>query len=293
MQNIKGIQDQQEDVLAIAVRKPALVTRFANVLGGVDKTNQFMASLLSAYNTNRSLQKCDVLKIIACAMTAASLNLDINPNLGFAFIVPYKKNGESVPQFQIGWKGIIQLAMRTRQYRTMNVTEVYADEFDSYDPFKGELKYHNVKGGDRDNDRMENIVGYAFYFELISGYSKMAYMSREKVAAHAKRHSKAYQSDLKNNSHDSLWSTDEGFDAMAKKTITKLTLNKWGVLSTQMITAFKADQGLIDIEDIDDGGNLRKVDYIDRADGKAEITADAEQKEAEQTEPSEDGGVSF
>lgn len=285
MQNIKAVQERQEDMITLAVRKPALITRFAGVLGGYDKANQFLASLVSAVNGNTSLQRCDVLKLIGCAMQAASLNLDINPNLGFASIVPYKnKDGEQIPQFQIGWKGFVQLAMRTGKYRTMNVTEVYKDEFDSFDPFKGELRYHNVTDGDRDNDRRENIVGYAFYFELVSGYSKMAYMSKESITAHAKRHSKAYRNDLKNDSHDSLWSTEEGFDAMAKKTITKLTLSKWGVLSTQMIVATKTDQGTMNINDFDDGGNARKVDYIDNNDKPetAEPKAKAKQIEASQ-----------
>ena len=276
MQNIKAVQQQKEDVLAVAVRKPALITRFANVLGGTDKANQFLASLINAVNNNSNLQKCDVLKLIGCAMTAASLNLDINPNLGFSFVVPYKdKSGNQIPQFQIGWKGIIQLAMRTGSYRTMNVTEVYADEFESYDPFKGELKYHTVTNGDRDNDRSEKIVGYAFYFELISGYSKMAYMSKEKAFAHAKHYSRAYQSDIKNGTQQSPWTTM--FDEMAKKTITKLTLSKWGVLSTQMITAFKADQAAMNIEDIDDSGIIGKADYIDKTD-KPELPENTTEK---------------
>ncbi|MGP1507254.1 MAG: recombinase RecT [Sphaerochaeta sp.] len=217
------------------------------------------------------LSQCDPTKILGCAMIAASLNLDINPNLGFASIVPYKKDGRQIPQFQMGWKGYVQLGQRTGQYKTMNVTEVYKDEFDSYDPFKGELVYHKVTGGDRDNDRSENVAGYVFYFELISGFSKMAYMSREKAEAHARRFSKAYQYDISKGAQSSTWSTM--FDAMAMKTITKLTLSKWGVLSTQMLMANNADQST---SSLDDEGNVSGFEYVDN--DNAEVIPGNEQE---------------
>ena len=256
-------QQAQQITVRTLAKSPKIVSRFSEVLGNQDKANQFLASLISAVNGSKNLMACNPENVIGCAMVAASLNLDINANLGFASIVPYKDNrtGNQIPQFQIGWKGIVQLAIRTSQYRTMQVTEVYADEFDSYDPFKGDLKYHAVANGDRANSRTENIVGYAFYFELVSGFSKMTYMSKEAAKAHAQRFSKAYQADLKYGSQSSPWSTM--FDEMAKKTIVKNTLSKWGILSTQLIMAQRADQSTTEMKD---DGILGEFEYIDNND---------------------------
>ena len=265
------------------VKKPTMVNRFADVLGGQEKANQFLASLTSAVNGSTNLQKCSPMQTIGCAMIAASLNLDINPNLGFASIVPYKdgKSGKYIPQFQMGWKGFVQLAMRTGQYKTMNVTEVYEDEYDGYDPFKGELRFHIVSDGDRSNGRTDKIVGYCFYFELVTGFSKMTYMSKEDARNHAKRFSKAYQSDLKYGTTNSPWSTL--FDAMAEKTIVKNTLSKWGILSTQMGLAQSADMA-----SVTDGDTY---DYLDEGDIVIEQTEEPNveepTKEEPQTEPSQ------
>ncbi len=296
MQNLEVVAEQKRQkaiTVSTIAKSPKMVSRFADVLGGTDKANQFLASLISAVNGNSNLMKCDPSKVMACAMVSASLNLDVNPNLGLASIVPYKRkykdeNGqwheEQVPQFQIGWKGFVQLAMRSGQYRTMNVTEVYADEFDGYDPFKGELQYHLVNGGDRDNDRKQNVVGYAFYFELTSGYSKMAYMSKEKAKAHALRYSRAYQNDLKYKTTSSPWSTM--FDEMACKTVVKLNISKWGVLSTQLAKASMADQSTTDM---DEDGNVDEFEYIDNSDPSEIVDAKAEKVEkTPQIPPTED-----
>ena len=255
MQNMTAVEKRREiSTVNELAKKPNMVKRFADVLGSTDKANQFLASLISATNGSSLLSKCDPTKVIGCAMVAASLNLDINPNLGLASIVPYKNGNEIVPQFQMGWKGFVQLAMRSGQYRTMNVTEVYEDEFDAFDPFKGELKYHIVNGGDRDNSREDKIVGYAFYFELTTGYSKMTYMSKEKIEAHALRYSKAYQYDVKNGKTTSPWSTQK--KEMAMKTVVKLVLSKFGILSTQMQTARFADESAVSA----DGESFEYID---------------------------------
>ena len=258
------------------VKKTTMVQRFADVLGGQDKANQFLASLTSAVNGNSSLRKCNPMKVIECAMVAASLNLDVNPNLGFASIVPYKdgKSGNYIPQFQMGWKGFVQLAIRTRMYETMQVNEVYADEFDSYDPFRGELKFHIVENGDRANGRTDKIVGYSFFFRLVDGFSKMSYMSKEEARNHAKRYSKAYQSDIKNGTSSSPWSTL--FDAMAEKTIVKNTLSKWGILSTQFAMAQKADMATI----ADDNS----FDYLDEGEPIIEQTEEPKKEEPPKAE---------
>ena len=141
-----------------------------------------------------------------------------------------------------------------------------------------------MSGGDRDNDRKQNVVGYAFYFELTSGYSKMAYMSKEKARAHALRYSRAYQNDLKYKTTSSPWSTM--FDEMACKTVVKLNISKWGVLSTQLAKASMADQSTTDM---DEDGNVDEFEYIDNSDSTEIVDAKAEKvEETPQTPPTED-----
>ena len=297
-QRLPQTQKQSESAVSVKTlaKRPDYVARFADVLGSQDKANQFLASVISAVNGNTNLQKCNPTDVLSCALIAASLNLDVNPNLGFASIVPYKKNWKDergqwrelqIPQFQMGWKGFVQLAMRTGKYRTMNVTEVYRDEFDGFDPFKGELKYHIVSNGDRDNGKVENIVGYAFYFELVSGYSKMSYMSKEEARAHALRFSKAYQYDIENKKTTSPWSTS--FDAMAEKTVVKNTLSKWGILSTQLITAAQADQASVKPST---SGDIGEFDYVDN-DSIKEVEAEAPARVEKAPAPAAEGPESF
>jgi len=228
------------------IKSPAIVKRFEDVIG--KKAPQFLASVLSAVNGNPMLANADPNSVMASAMVAASLDLDINPSLGFSAIVPYhdNKSGKTLGQFQIMTKGLVQLALRSGQYKNMNVTEIYKDEFKGVDIISGETFIDPVADGDRAHGRDSNICGYVAFFELINGFRKTCYWSIEEIRNHGKKFSKSFDK--------GPWSTN--FPAMASKTVLKNTLSKWGVLSTQMQIAVSVDQGVK--RDMDS-----EIEYID------------------------------
>lgn len=220
-------------------RSPKMIARFQEVLGA--KAPQFLASVISSVNSNPQLMKADPSSVMASAMVAATLNLDVVPGLGFAALVPYYdgKTGRNVCQFQVMTKGFVQLGLRTGQYTAMNVTEIYADEFKGYDPLTGDVKLEYVKDGDRDNEAADKIVGYASYFRLVNGYEHTEYWTVQRIMKHALRFSKSFA-----KYQNGLWKDD--FNSMAKKTVLKNCLSKWGPLSVEMQKAMVDDQKVYD-----------------------------------------------
>lgn len=186
--------------------------RFEEILD--KRAPQFMASIVNLVNSDANLQQCQPVSVIqACAM-AATMNLPIDKNLGYAWIVPYKNKAT----FQIGYKGYIQLALRSGQYRAINVIDVHEGELIEWNPLTEEFKI------DFKQKISEAVIGYAGYFELLNGFRKAVYWSKEEIQAHRKRFSKTKSG--------GVWDTD--FDAMARKTIIRNMLSKWGVLSIDM-----------------------------------------------------------
>lgn len=207
--------------------KETVKGQFDKVLG--KKAPGFVSSLISAFSQNKALQQCDPMSVISAAMIAASLDLPITPGLGFAHIVPYK----GVAQFQLGWKGYVQLGMRSAQYRTMHAAPVHEGQLVDENEFTGEMMFRKERASDK-------ITGYVFYFKLLNGFEKYVYMSRENCELHAKRYSQSYKKNY------GTWVDD--FDAMALKTVVKQGLSKWGVLSVEMQKAIEVDQGVIEGE---------------------------------------------
>lgn len=193
---------------------------FRNVLE--ENAGAFMASILELYQSDTALQECDPNKIILEALKAATLKLPINKQLGFAYIIPYK----GVPQFQLGYKGYIQLAQRSGQYRYINADVVYEGEQVTYDRITGML----MITGEATSD---TPTGYFAYFQLLNGFEKCVYWSREKVEAHAKRYSRSW------SRQNSPWHTN--FDAMALKTVIRNIISKYGVMSVEFANAVAED----------------------------------------------------
>lgn len=227
--------------------------RFQEVLG--NKAPQFMASIINVVSASDQLRKCDANSIMAAAFIAASFDLPIDSNLGFAALVPYDKkvkdkNGNwskiKLAQFQMMYKGFIQLAIRTGEYEKMNCSAVYEDELRSYNPITGECEFVTDFSSctQRNNGEKDKIAGYYAWFRLRSGFTKELYMSKGEVLNHAKTYSQSYRYDLNDNKQSSKWTTD--FDAMAKKTVIKLLLSKWGILSVEMQKAITDDQKTFD-----------------------------------------------
>lgn len=223
------------------------------VLG--NKTDRFIASLTSAVTNNPDLQTCDKQTLVNAALLGNSLNLSPSQQLGHFYLVPFKdrNNGRVVAQFQLGYKGYIQLAMRSGQYKDLDVIEVKQGELVNYSRFKGIAEFNEIENFEE--RAKAPTVGYYAYFELLNGFRKQIYWSREQMQIHAETYSQGYRADLKKNTKYTFWSKD--FDGMAKKTMLRQLLSKWGMLSIDMQNAYTSDMGQIN----DDGS----VTYIDNS----------------------------
>ena len=215
------------------------------------KAQGFATSVLSVVNNNKLLQNSDPASVYSSAMVAASLDLPINPNLGFAAIVPYGR----VSQFQIMTRGLIQLAIRSGQYERITNAVVHKGELVKFDPFRDEYVF------DAEKRESDEIIGYMSYFRTIGGFEKYFYMTKDEVLAHGKRYSKSFNS--------GPWKDNQ--EAMCLKTVTKLLLSKFGILSIEMQRAIKFDQGVVkgdftqmeSFDEIDEA----EVEYIDNPNG--------------------------
>ncbi|MEN2765803.1 recombinase RecT [Ornithinibacillus xuwenensis] len=197
---------------------PTMKKKFEDVLD--KKAPQFMSSLLNLYSNDSYLQKTEPMSVVTSALVAATLDLPVDKNLGYAWIVPYSGKAS----FQLGYKGYIQLALRTGQYKNINVIEVYEGELKKWNRLTEEIELDFEA---RDSDK---VIGYTGYFELVNGFRKTVYWSKEEVEKHKKRFSKS----------DFGWKND--WDAMAKKTVIRNMLNKWGILSIDMQKAYVEDE---------------------------------------------------
>ena len=240
-------QNTVQVIKSMTVEGSDMYKRFYGVMR--ERTPQFLASVVTAVSNSYMLQKCDPTKIMFCAMQSASLGLDVNPNLGMAAIVPYTSNGVTSPQFQMQWKGFMQLALRSGQYRALNCDIVFDDEFGGRNIITGEVKIEQVEGGLRtrfisagsyDEAKKAGVHGVVFYFRLVNGFEKTEYWTLEQCRQHGMAYSMAFKSDLSKGKKLSVWSTN--FLAMAKKTVVKNTLSKYGPLSIEMQKAMEIDQ---------------------------------------------------
>ena len=242
---------QDNPTLQQLLERESIKRRFDELL---DKSAPaFISSIISIFNSSKKLQDCSSYSIVSAAGIAAALKLPINPSLGFAYIVPY--NGQA--QFQMGYRGFIQLAMRSGQYRTLNAGAVCEGQIKEIDFLTGEI----VKG----EKISDEVVGYVAYMELLNGFNKALYMTIAELTAHAEKFSQSYAYDLKTGRKSSVWTTN--FNAMARKTVLKRLLSQYGVMSIdqqslELATALQADQSVI----TEDGFH-----YVDNEQGEEKI----------------------
>lgn len=211
------------------------------------KAQGFATSVLSVVNNNKLLSNADPNSIYSSAMLAASLDLPINPNLGFAAIVPYGRQA----QFQIMTRGLVQLAIRSGQYAKITNCDVHKGELVKCNPFTDEYEFDATK------KESDEIIGYMAYFRTTGGFEKYYYMSKEEALAHGKKYSKSFTT--------GVWASDP--DAMGRKTCLKMLLSKFGILSIELQRAIRFDLSVIkgdftkmdSIEEIDDA----EVEYVD------------------------------
>ena len=246
------------DQFKLTMRSDGARERFEAILN--ERAEVFMSSLLSVVSGNDRLQQCDTASILTSAAKAAILNLPIEPSLGFAYIVPFKNDAT----FILGYKGYIQLAIRTSAYEVINATEIYEGERITENRLTGEIKLNGKRAGDE-------VIGFAAYFRLNNGFEKFRYMSVDEVHKHAKTYSKSY------GNKRSAWTTN--FNDMGMKTVIRQLLSKYGLLSINMQDA---DTPLISS---DGGGRLTEPedltvpDFEDIIEGEA---VDVEDKTEQQ-----------
>ena len=233
--------------------------RIAKTIGS-DRGQRFITAIVSAVNNNQDLAKCTNNSIYSGALLGESLNLSPSPQLGHYYLVPFnvKKqdiNGkdywESQAQSQLGYKGYLQLAIRSGQYKKINVLAIKEGELISYNPLDEEIQVKLIE----DEETRENAktIGYYAMFEYSNGFKKTLYWSRKKMQAHAEKYSQGYRSDLKKGTSYTFWSKD--FDGMAYKTMLRQLISKWGIMSIDLQNAIEKDMGIIQ-----EDGN---VDYPD------------------------------
>lgn len=249
-------------------------SRFQEMLG--KKAAGFTASVLSVASNNALLSKADPKSILNSAMVAATLDLPVNQNLGFAYIVPFYdgKTRTTNAQLQIGWRGFVQLAERSGQYKTINVVEIYEGQIKSSNPVTGKYEL-----GEPISD---TIVGYMAYFELINGFEKYLYWTKEQCEKHGRQYSQTYKKG------GGVWASS--FDDMAKKTVLKQLLSKWGMLSIEMQRAQVFDQAVVKTDLTEENVSVDEAEiyYADNDQASARtgafMDADAEDAEIEEEE---------
>ena len=241
-------QNQIQTVRGL-LQKDSIKDRVNEIMG--KRGPQFSAALVQLVKQNYMLQNCKPESVIGSALTAAALDLPLDPNIGQAYVVPYGKEA----QFQIGYKGFIQLAQRSGQMKRMSDNIIPKGALISWDPLNEDLV---VDWESPDIDWDAKPDGYSFFFRTASGFEKTVFWSYDRVLAHAKRFSKSF------NKATSPWQTD--FDAMALKTVIKFALGRYGPLSVEVQTNVAKDQGVIDID-----GNTEYVDNDHSGNGRSNL----------------------
>lgn len=271
MSNTQITTQNQKAGIASYLGSDAVKNNIAGVIGEKNIT-RFISSVVSAVQANPTLAQCTNPSILSAALQGEALQLAPSPQLGQFYMVPYdnkkKINGKwelvKEAQFQIGYKGYIQLAVRSGQYRRIVVNEIKAGEIE-YNPISEEITLHPIMNP---TERIKaETIGYYAMFELMNGFKKELFSPKEAIAEHARKYSSSYRYDLNNNKTGSKWSTD--FDAMAKKTLIRQLIGKWGIMSVEMQQAYERDMAVVD-----EDGNAVYVD--NQRDLEVEVAQDVE-----------------
>lgn len=257
--NIQAMQKQStatapaiatQGKFSLFVSKEEVAKAIQNALPDVKAKQRFTTAIISAVANNPALENCEHATLLSCFLLGEAMGFSHSKEIGQYYVVPYDinqkdKNGKwtkkTVAQFQLGYKGYIQLAIRSGQYKSINVVAIKEGEFLDYNPLTEELTLDFIK--DSRNRAKAETVGYYASFTLLQGFTKSIYWTKEEVEEHALTYSKSYQSDVEKGKNSSFWS--KNFDAMAFKTVLKQLLSKWGILSLEIQTAVEKDSSVM------------------------------------------------
>lgn len=250
----------QKPKFSVMISTPGYQKLINNTLKDPKRAQRFISAITSAVAVNPALQECDPATVLSGALLGESLGLSPSPQLGQYYLVPYdnKKKGCKDAQFQMGYKGYVQLALRSGYYKRLNVISVKAGELVRFDPLTEEIELNMIQ--DEDAREKEPTIGYLAMFEYLNGFKKTIYWSREKMINHADRYSPAFSKNATGGKYpkvsfedycaknypksdewkySSFWYKD--FDSMAYKTMLRQLISKWGIMSIELQTAFEED----------------------------------------------------
>ena len=282
-------KSQQKTSLTAYLSNDAVKNQINSIVGGKNGT-RFISSIISAVNANASLQECTNASILSAALLGESLNLSPSPQLGQYYMVPFKNNnaGVKVAQFQLGYKGYIQLAIRSGQYKKLNVLAIKEGELINLNPLDEEIEVKLI-ADEAEREKAETI-GYYAMFEYTNGFKKAMYWSKEKMKAHAIKYSQGYAADVKKGTKWTFWSKD--FDGMAYKTMLRQIISKWGIMSIEMQTALDSDMAVInedgtkDYVEMDEGmiveGSAEEMESANAGEGE-EVAKEQTTEQSQQT----------
>lgn len=269
----------QKTGLTAYLTQDAVKDQINKVVGGKNGT-RFISSIVSAVQATPALQECTNSSILSAALLGESLNLSPSPQLGQYYMVPYdnRSKGAKEAQFQLGYKGYIQLATRSSQYKKLNVLSIKEGELIRFDPLNEEIEVNLIQ--DDEQREAAPTIGYYAMFEYTNGFRKAMYWSRAKMEAHAKKYSPGYKRDLEKGTSWTFWAKD--FDAMAYKTMLRQLISKWGIMSIDLQDAIDSDMAVIREDGSRDYVETVQPDVVEEAAVPQEESAAVQEDDAAQ-----------
>ena len=254
-----GIQPRKPKFSAM-IQTPSYQKSLQNSLSNPKEIQKFTAAITSVVSTNPAIEECEAATILSAALCGHALGLTPSPQLGQYYLVPFndRKNDRKVATFVLGYRGYIQLAIRSGQYKKLIVTEIKDGELIRWDPLTEDIEIKPIL--DEERRKVTETIGYYAMFRYINGFEKVIYWPKEKMKAHALQYSAGYANDIKRGWTNTFWSKD--FDSMAKKTMLRQLISKWGVMSVEMQNAYVADNHVMN----DDGTPDYSGDYVEAGD---------------------------
>ena len=263
--SVKTNKPTNKPKFSVAIQSDTYKNLINQTLGDKDRATRFIASISSAVATNTDLQQCDAGTILSGALLGESLNLSPSPQLGQYYLVPFNdsKKGYKVAQFQLGYKGYIQLAIRSGQYKKLNVLAIKKGELIKYDPLNEEIEVSLIE----DEEERENAetIGYYAMFEYTNGFRKSLYWSKSKMEKHALKYSKGYAA------HKGYTFWEKDFDGMAYKTMLRQLISKWGIMSIDMQQAVEKDMTAINTDGTYEYVDNEEDTIIEQEESKDEV----------------------
>lgn len=254
---------------------PAMKNKFKDILR--DKSDAFMGSLMTLVGGDDYLRQAEPMTIIASALKAATMDLPIDKNLGYAYVVPFNRKEKvgnqwvthNEAQFILGYKGYIQLAQRSGQYKALNALEIYEGQLVDWNPLTEEFTFdYTAKTSDQ-------VIGYVGFFELLNGFKKTVYWTKQEIEAHRVKNAKGFDK----SKLTGAWK--DNYDQMAIKTVLRSLLSKWGILSVDMQTAVTSDEKVFRVDansDLIEEVQLNEIEPLENNRKEAEVIEDNEEQ---------------